>query len=44
MAETDTGMIVDHPLAVRVQRERDDLEDLVADLERVRYITDIRSC
>ena len=40
MAETDTGMIVDHPLAVRVQRERDDLADLVGDLERVRYITD----
>lgn len=40
MADTDTGMNVDHPLAVRVQRERDDLADLVADLERVRYITD----
>jgi len=40
MADTDTGLIVDHPLAVRVQRERNGLADLVADLERVEYITD----
>lgn len=40
MTETDTGMMVEHPLSVRVQRERDGLADLVADLERVRYITD----
>jgi len=40
MAETETGMIVDHPLAARAQCERDGLLALAGDLERIEYIAD----
>jgi hypothetical protein len=41
MAEKDIGLSIDHPLAIRVRHERDSLADLVADLERIEYITDL---